>query len=228
MSSLNRGGKASSRVARATNGTRASGSLREGAVEPVHGHGGVVPDGQDKHHVLELLAHLGQAALGGKVVGVVESRLLGRAKVLGDAVARHAGDLGLAVGDGLAALDVEALDLGQGTGGGAVVGDELGDNGKRLGGVEGQAGAVKGLVAHAVRVEVAAALVAVALAARVAVTAGGGVGAASCAVDGAGVGSHGGSNGVGLPGGIGQRLSFFQEVKFGSSYQMSISAQQDP
>lgn len=204
MRSLHRGGKASSRVARTTNGTGASGSLGEGAVEPVHGDGGVVPDGEDEHHLLELLAHLGQAALGAKVVGVVKGRLLGGAKVLGDAVAGDARDLGLAVGDSLAALDVEALDLGQGAGGGAVVGDELGDDGEGLGGVEGQAGAVKGLVAHAVRVEVAAALVAVALAAGVAVTAGGGVGAAGLAVGGARVGGQGGGDGVGLPGGTGQ------------------------
>lgn len=199
MSSLHGGGKASSRVASTANGTRASSSLRVGAVEPVHGHSGVIPNGQDEHHVLELLAHLGQTALGTKVIGVVEGRLLRRAKVLGDAVARNTGDLGLAVGDGLATLHVEALDLGQGAGGGAVVGDELGDNGEGLGGVEGHAGAVKGGVAHAVRVEVAAALVAVALAALVAVAAGGGVGAAGLAVDGARVGSHCGSDGVGLP-----------------------------
>lgn len=199
MSSLHGGGKASSRVATTANGTWASSSLREGAVEPVHGHSGIIPNRQDKHHVLELLAHLGQAALGTKVIGVVESRLLRSAKVFGDAVARNTGDLGLAVGNSLATLDVEALDLGEGTGGGAVVGDELGDDGEGLGGVEGQTGTVEGGVAHAVRVEVAAALVAVALAARVAVTAGGGVGAAGLAVNGAGVGSQGGSDGVGLP-----------------------------
>lgn len=199
MSSLHGGRKASSRVASTANSTRASSSLRVGAVEPVHRDSGVIPDRQDKHHVLELLAHLGQTALGAKVVGVVKGRLLRRAKVIGDAVTRHTGDLGLAVGDGLAALHVEALDLGQGAGGGAVVGDELGDDGEGLGGVEGHASAVKGGVAHAVRVEVAAALVTVALAALVAVATGGGIGAAGLAVDGAGVRSHGGSDGVGLP-----------------------------
>lgn len=186
-------------VASTTNGTRASGSWGVGAVEPVHGYGSVIPDGQDKHHLLQLLAHLGQTTLGRKVVGVVEGNLLRLAKVLGDAVTTDACNLGHAVGDSLAALDVEALDLGQGAGGGAIVGDELGHDGEGFGGIDGQARAVEGVVAHAVRVEVTAALVTVAIAAGVTITARGSVGAAGLAVDCARVRSHGGSNRVGLP-----------------------------
>lgn len=53
-------------------------------------------------------------------------------------------------------MHVQPLDLGQGTGGGAVVGDELGDDGEGAVRVDGQAGTVKVRVAQTVGVVVAA------------------------------------------------------------------------
>jgi len=58
--------------------------------------------------------------------------------------------------DNLAVLDVEATDLGKGAARGSGIGDELGDNRELLGGVNGEALAVEGGVAHTVRVEITA------------------------------------------------------------------------
>lgn len=52
-------------------------------------------------------------------------------------------------------MDVEAADLGQSPGVGAIGGDELGDDTEDLAGINGQTLAVKGSVSHAVRVEIA-------------------------------------------------------------------------
>lgn len=54
-----------------------------------------------------------------------------------------------------AVLDVETLDLGEGASVCAVVGDELGDDGEDLGGIDSLAGTVEAGVAQAVRVEIA-------------------------------------------------------------------------
>lgn len=179
MSGLDGRREAGGGIASATNATKAGGTRGVGAVEPVHGHGSVVPDGQDEHHVLKGLAHLGESTLGLEVVGVVEGRLLLRAEAVGDAVGRvDAGDVGHGVGDGLAVLDVEAVDLAQRTRGGAVVGNELGHHGEGLGGVEGHAGTVELGIAHAVRVEVASRLVAKTLGAGIPITTGRGIFAA--------------------------------------------------
>lgn len=67
------------------------------------------------------------------------------------------------VGNHDAVLNVEALDFRQVASVGAVIGDELGDNGEGLAGVDGEALAVEGGVALAVRVEVASIGVAEAL-----------------------------------------------------------------
>jgi hypothetical protein len=123
----------------------------------------VIPDGQHEHHaVVECLAHVSVPALGRKRVRVAESRLLCSAEWLGDRiVGGHSRDVRLGVLDDLAVLDIETTDLFERARGSVVGGDELGDHGHLLGGVESEALAVKGLVAHAVRVEVAAGLVAV-------------------------------------------------------------------
>lgn len=103
------------------------------AVEPVHVAAGVVPDAEDEDHAAaQRLAHGGQSAKGG-------CRAVDRgAPVLGDGVDARGGH---GVGDHLAVLDVLSADLGQGAGGGAVVGDELRGDGEGLGGVDGVAGA---------------------------------------------------------------------------------------
>lgn len=56
------------------------------AVEPVHGHGMVIPDGKHEHHLLELVAHLGHSANGLEVVVVAEDGLLLGAEVVVDVV----------------------------------------------------------------------------------------------------------------------------------------------
>ena len=85
-------------------------------------------------------------------LGVLEESLLGIAPGLGDGVTSRAGGLG--VGNDLAVLDVDTANLAELTGG---VGEELGDNGNLLVGVDGEVGtgAVEGLVALTEGVEVA-------------------------------------------------------------------------
>ena len=122
----------------------------------------VVPDGHDEGHaVLEGVAHLGKTAEGLEGVGVAEGTLLRVAERVGDGVERaHAGDVRLRVGDDPAVLDVETADLGERARGLVVVRQELRHDRELLAGVDGEAGAEEGLVAHAPRVEVAAILVA--------------------------------------------------------------------
>jgi len=194
-------------LGRDTGGGRASTALGAGGaglvdgvgrVEPEHVGVVVIPDGHDQdHRALEGLAHLSHTALAVEVIDVTEGDLLGIAPLLGDGVAGVAGDLGLGVGNDLAVLNVEALDLAEDA---SRVLVELGDDGHLLGGVDGHALAVEGLVALAVGVEVAAiriantsiALRAVGATAAVAL-------AAALADNGARVRSEGSSHVVGLP-----------------------------
>ena len=206
------GGRASTTLG--TEGGRGGGV---GGVEPEGVGRVVVPERHDEDHTsLHGSAHLSKTSLGLEVVGVAEDGLLSSAPAVADVVLRRdACDLGVGVGKGLAVLYVEALDLGEGTGVGAVAGDELerishqisreekletylSDNGELGLGVDGLAGAVEAGVAHAVGVEVASVLVAharVSIAARAAL----GASAHSLAVDGARVRCVGVRDGVGLP-----------------------------
>jgi hypothetical protein len=83
---------------------------------------------------------------------VLEESLLGVAPGLGDGVTSRAAGLG--VGNDLAVLDVDTANLTELT---SRVGEELGDNGNLLVGVDGEVGtgAVEGLVALTEGVEVA-------------------------------------------------------------------------
>lgn len=58
----------------------------EAAVEPVHGHGVVVPHAEDEDHLLESLAHGRHAAEGAVVVVVAEGGLLLLAEAVVDVV----------------------------------------------------------------------------------------------------------------------------------------------
>lgn len=160
----------------------------------------VVPQAHDEDHGGgDGIAHLGHAAEVSKDIIVAKGLLLGGAEVGGERVARVVGDGGLGVADDLAVLDVEALDLGE-----LAVGalDELGDDGDLLGGVDVEAGsgAVEGLDALSVGVEVAAIGVAVT---GVAVGREGSAAVVALAhvlrLVGAGVGREGGGDVVGLP-----------------------------
>lgn len=71
-----------------------------------------------------------------------------------DDVAADSGDLGRRLGDDNAVLDVVTSDLGEGTGGSAVVSDELSHDGEGLGSVDGLAGAIEVSDTETVRVEV--------------------------------------------------------------------------
>ena len=194
---LDVGGDARGGAAGAALGAEAGRVDGVGGVEPQHVGRVVVPDGHDEDHVAgEGLAHAGETAALVEDVLVAEGRLLGVAVVLGDRVAADARDCALAVGDDLAVLDVEALDLAQFAAGL----DELRDDGDLLGGVDGEALAVEALVALAVRVEVASVGVAVAgVAVRGVGTAAGVALARVVGGVGAGVRSIGAGDAVGLP-----------------------------
>lgn len=126
--------------------------LGVGAVEPHHAGVVVIPDAQDEDHGGHGITHATEATMLRKDVLISKGGLLGRAEVGRDRVTGDAVNVGLSVGDNLAVLNVEALDLGKG----ATVADELGDNGHDGVGVDDLVGAVVAGVAHAVGVEVAA------------------------------------------------------------------------
>lgn len=159
----------------------------------------IVPNGEDEDHTAgHRIAHAGQTALGLELLSILERSLLSITIVGGDGVIGiHARDADLGVLDDLAILNVETTDLGETAAGGVVAGDELGDNGELLGGVDGHTGTVEGLITHAERVEIA----------TVGITNGGiailgtAVGTLTARDTGAGTGVRGvgGGDGVGLP-----------------------------
>jgi hypothetical protein len=131
------------------------------------------------------------------VISIAESNLLGLAEVGVDGVARGTRDGGLGVGDDLAVLDVETLDLVEDTIGSL---EELGDDGELGLGVDSHARSVEVLDTLAVRVEVASIGIASTgiTGGRVSTTAG--ITLATVLADsGARVRSVGGRDGVGLP-----------------------------
>lgn len=160
----------------------------------------IVPEAHDQDHGgSKGIAHLGVSALGSKVVVVAECHLLSSAELLGEGVARVAGNGRLGVGHHHAVLDVEALDGGEAAAG---TFDELRDDGDGLGGVDGEvgAGAVEGLVALAVRVEVATIGIAVTSVAGIGVGSATGIAVARVLSEVfAGVGGECCGNVVGLP-----------------------------
>ena len=184
-----------------TLGAELGGVGGEGAVEPEHVGCMVIPDAHDENHtILKSGAHVGEATVLGEVVGVAEYRLLGSAEIGGDRVAAGASDGGDRVGDDDAILDVEALDVGESTGGGSVIGDELGDDGELGLGVDGLAWAVEVEAALAVRVEVTSIRVASSSITVVAVSSTASIASAhGLAGSVARVGSVGVRDGVGLP-----------------------------
>lgn len=163
---LNVGGGTRAGGAGTTSNTGSGGISGGGVVrvEPEHVDGVVVPDGQDEDYsASERLSHRGQSTLLLEGVGVTEDALLLSAESLRDGVEGvDAGDVDDRVLDDDVVLDVDAADLREGAGVGAVSGEELSDGGDLLSGVDGEAGAgaVEGGVTHAVGVEVASSRVA--------------------------------------------------------------------
>jgi hypothetical protein len=127
--------------------TQLGGISRVSGIQPQHVDRMVVPERHDQDvAACKRSAHLVESTERLEGVGVAESRLLRGAEGLGDGVAGYALDGRVAVLEDLAVLYVEALDLREG----GARADELGDDGHFLGGVEGGAGAVEVLDAHAV------------------------------------------------------------------------------
>jgi len=198
LSGDTRGGGASS-----TSNTGVSGRVDisgVAGVEPEQVGLMVIPDGQDEDDTIgESLVDGGESSDCSEAIIVVESGLLGGAEVGGDRViGGHSGDVDLGVLDDLAVLDVDTADFLESSSVGSVGGQELGDDGHLLGGIEDETGAIERGVTHAVRVEVASILVANTTISVVTVTALGSR-AAVWAVDAAAVGSIGGGDRVGFP-----------------------------
>lgn len=123
----------------------------------------VVPERHDENHTLcEGVAHGLHATGASEVVVVAENALLVLAEIVVDSVTADTSDVGSGLLEDLATLDVNTADLLKVAGVSAVGGDELGDNGERLLGIDRLARAVERLVAHAEGVEVATIPVAVA------------------------------------------------------------------
>lgn len=128
---------------------------RVGAVEPEHVDGVVVPQTHDQDHSsFHTSAHVCQATVFAEGGGLAKGGDLSSAEVRVDDISADSRDLGRRLGDDNAVLNVVTSDLGEGTGGGTVVSDELCHNGEGLGGVNGLAGAVEVSNTKTVRVEV--------------------------------------------------------------------------
>lgn len=115
----------------------------------------IIPQTHDENHGRrQRSSHLGQTTLVVERVGITERLLLRITVPLRDGVPTDARHIRLRVGDNLAVLHVEALNLGQGA---TATCEELGHDGDLLGGIDDKVGsrAVKGRVALAVAVEVA-------------------------------------------------------------------------
>ena len=161
----------------------------------------IIPERHNEDHsLLEGVTHDLKTTELLEAVGVVEDGLLSVTEVVGDrVVARDTGNGGDGVLDDLAVLNVDAADLSEVTGLGAVGSEELGNDGDGLGGVDGETGAEEGLVAHAEGVEVASVLVAESVVAVVGAVTAVVASAGSLLSDGADVRGEGLAHGVTLP-----------------------------
>lgn len=121
-------------------------------VEPEHVGVVVIPQTHDEDHTIgKCLGHVRHSTLVLECVSVPKGCLLSIAELGGDRVTSDTCDSRLAVGYGLAALDIESLDLH-----GIAGANELCDDREFLGRVDGLALAVEVLDTHAVAVEIAA------------------------------------------------------------------------
>ena len=82
----------------------------------------VVPDGEHEDHtLLKSSTHGGKATLISKLVGIAKCGLLSSAEVVGDRVTGDTSNVSVGVGDDNAILDIEALNLAQGSRGGTIL-----------------------------------------------------------------------------------------------------------
>lgn len=161
--------------ARATLGTRQRAVDWVLRVKPEHVGLVIIPEGHDENHsAVERVRHLLHATLGLVVIGVLEDALNILAHLIVDALVllRLALNSCLGVRNQLAVLHKQALDFDNVSVRSAVLGMELGNNGERSAGVDRHSFAIEVHDTSAVRVPVAAVLVASALEAVSAITAG--------------------------------------------------------
>lgn len=160
----------------------------------------VIPNRQcENHSLLEGTVHTSETALGRERVGITKDGFLSSAECVIDGVAnRDSGDVGVGVLEDLSVLDINTADLCERTSRSVVVGDELGDNGELLGGIDCLSSTEEGLVTHAPGVEITTVLVANTIVPRIIVTT---ISSrtAGLTIDCARMGSISGSIGVGLP-----------------------------
>lgn len=160
--------------ARATHSTRQIAVDWVLGVKPEHVGLVIIPEGHDENHAaVERVRHLLHATLSLVVIGVPEDALDILAHLVIDALVllRLALDSSLGVRNQLAVLSKQALDFDDISVRSAVLSKELGNNGERSAGVDRHALAEEVRDTSAVRVPVAAVLIASALEAVFAVTA---------------------------------------------------------
>ena len=160
----------------------------------------VVPKTKRQYHPFPQSSfHSRHPTLGLEAIGVPDRSLQACAELLRDGVVcGHTRDVDFRVLDDLAVLDVNTTDLSELSVGRVIGGEELGDDGHLLGGVDCEPGAEEGCISHAVGIKVAAIGVADAI-----VAVGGGVAfraaAAVLTLDSTGMSGIGSGYAVGFP-----------------------------
>jgi len=129
-----------------TSSTEAGRVYGVGRIKPEHVCIMVVPDreGEDHAVLVNTSGHTIDSTLVLEAIAVAKGALLRGAEFFCDRIIRiHPGNVDFGVLDDLAVLDVDATDLLEFAVGSAIRGDELGDDGKFLLGVDGHARSVE-------------------------------------------------------------------------------------
>lgn len=118
----------------------------------------VVPNTKRQHHPIpQSRFHPRYPTLGVEAIDIPDRSLLARAELLRYGVVRgHAGDIDFRVLDDITVLNVNTADLSEVSVGRVIRGEELGDDGHLLRGVNYEPGTEEGCIAHTVGVEIAA------------------------------------------------------------------------
>lgn len=115
----------------------------------------IVPDGHYKYHAFcQSFAHCRKTSLCCEFIGITKSSLLCGTERIGDGVSSNSSDFRLGIWHDDAVLNIKSSNFAQSAWSCSVIGNELSDHGKNFVGVYLQTCAVKGCVAHAVRIEV--------------------------------------------------------------------------
>jgi hypothetical protein len=127
----------------------------EWRIKPQHADRVVIPDGHYENTSLKGLTHDSKTSLLLVDVAVTESGLLGSTECVRDRVSGKTRPFGSWSGISFPTLDIVAFDLDEGAAGSSTICDELCDDGKWLGCVNGFAWAIEVLVARTVWVDIA-------------------------------------------------------------------------